>query len=66
MNQTTYYIVQYNDCYGHGTFTKMEAIIKSKSDFKRWFKQHNAKRKEMGASRERREEFDLIPVKFFD
>jgi len=44
----------------------MEAIIKSKSDFKRWFKQHNAERKEMGASRERREEFDLIPVKFFD
>jgi hypothetical protein len=64
--QNKVYIVQYNDRYGNGTFTKFETIIKSKADFKKWLKQHNAERKEMGAMRERPEEFDLIPISLYE
>ena len=61
----TYYIVQYNDCYGNGTDKKIECIVKSDADFKRWLKEHNSEREDMGADPEGDEEFTLIPVNLF-
>lgn len=62
----TYYIVQYNDCYGNGTDKKIECIVRNKTGFKKWLKEHNAERIMMGASGEYEEEFDLIPVNLWD
>jgi len=66
MSKNTYYIVQYNDRYGNGYATKMECIVKNKTDFNKWFKQHNKERKDMGATPEYKEEFDLIPITLFE
>jgi phosphopantetheine adenylyltransferase len=65
MEQETYYIVQYNDRFGNGTDKNFEALVRSEAEFKKWLKQHNAERKEMGADRELPEEFDLIPISLF-
>ena len=62
----TFYIVQYNDCYGNGTDKKIECIVRNKTGFKKWLKEHNAERRMMGADGEHSEEFDLIPVNLFD
>lgn len=58
----TFYIVQYNDCYGNGDDKKIECIVKNKTDFLKWLKEHNDERKGMGAEPEGAEEFNLIPV----
>jgi hypothetical protein len=42
-----------------------ECIVKSKSDFLKWLKEHNKERKGMGAMSEGAEEFNLIPVNFW-
>ena len=64
MNTTKLILVRYNDCYGHSEKT-YETIVKSKADFKRWLKQHNEKRKEIGGMKESAEEFDLIEIDLF-
>lgn len=61
-----YYIVQYNDRYGNGKDKYFECIVKNKTEFKAWLKQHNAERKGMGAMRELPDEFDLIPIGLFE
>jgi hypothetical protein len=60
-----YYVVQYNDCYGNGD-TKLEVIVKNKSGFKNWLKEHNKQRRDMGEKGENSEEFDLIELNFFE
>ena len=59
-------LVRYNDCYGQGTDTHDEVIVKSKADFKRWLKKHNAERKAIGGMKEGEEEFDLIEIELFE
>lgn len=59
-------LVRYNDRYGNGTDKKDEVIVKSKADFKRWLKEHNAERKGMGAIKEHEDEFDLIELNLFE
>ena len=61
----TYYIVQYNDCYGNGTDKSIETLVESKDDFKKWLEQHNKERIADGEIDESEEEFDLIPIELF-
>mgnify|MGYP001431389088 CR=1 FL=1 len=66
MENKTYFIVQYNDCYNNGAGKMFECIVKRKIDFKKWLKIHNSQRKKLGELLELAEEFDLIPVQLFD
>jgi hypothetical protein len=61
----TFYIVEYNDRFGNGDDKKFETLVRNKTEFKAWLKQHNAERKGMGAMRELPEEFNLIPINLF-
>ncbi len=61
----TYYIVQYNDCYGNGDNKSIEALVESKEDFNHWFEQHNKDRENDGNEPECEDEFDLIPIELF-
>ena len=61
----TFYIVEYNDRYGNGDDKKIECIVKNKTAFNKWLKEHNQERKDMGAEPESAEEFDLIPVNLY-
>lgn len=60
--ENTFYIVQYNDCYGNGDDKIYECIVKSKIDFLKWLKEHNEEREGMDAMTESSEEFNLIPI----
>jgi hypothetical protein len=64
--ENTFYIVKYNDAYGNGDDTSIEALLKSEKDFMKWLKEHNKERKENGEQRESAEEFDIIPVELFN
>lgn len=64
--ENTFYIVKYNDIYGNGDATNIEALLKSEKDFIKWLKEHNKERKENGEQRESVEEFDVIPVELFN
>lgn len=61
----TFYIVQYNDRYGNGTDKKIECIVKSSFEFRKWLEEHNEVRVGDGNEPENEEEFDLIEVKLF-
>jgi hypothetical protein len=61
----TFYIVEYNDRYGNGDDKKIECIVKNKTAFNKWLKEHNQERRGMGAQSEKKEEFDLIPVNLY-
>jgi hypothetical protein len=65
MENTTYYIVQYNDRYGNGNDKFNECIVESEKDFKRWLKQYNKERVADGNEPEGEEEFDLLPINLF-
>jgi hypothetical protein len=60
----TYFVVQYNDCYGNGD-TNLEVIVESHDDFKEWLKQRNEEREEFGESEEFEYEFNLIPLTLY-
>lgn len=60
---TQYYIVQYNDRFGNGDDKKIEVLVKSKADFKKWLKEHNSMR---DAEPETADEFNLIPINLFE
>lgn len=62
MNIKQVWVVRYNDCYGNGDDIRIEVVLHSEKDFKKWLKEHNRERKEMGEMKENKEEFDLIPV----
>jgi len=64
--EQTFYIVKYNDTYGNGDETSIEALLRSEKDFKKWLKEHNKERKENGEQRELAEEFDVVPVQLFN
>jgi hypothetical protein len=64
MTENTFYIVQYNDCYGNGE-RQNEVLVKSEKEFWRWLKKHNKERVESGEMEEQVEEFDLIPITLF-
>lgn len=65
METKTFYVVQYNDCYGNGDDKSLEVIVESHNDFKEWLKQRNEEREEYGECEESEEEFNLIPLNLF-
>ena len=65
MKHTTFYIVQYNDCYGNGDQKQNEVIVKNEAGFWKWLKQRNKERIAAGEMEEQVEEFDLIPIQLF-
>jgi hypothetical protein len=65
MKETTFYIVQYNDCYGNGDQKSNEVLVKDEAAFWRWLKQRNKERIAEGEMEEQVEEFDLIPITLF-
>lgn len=68
----TYFVVQYNDCYGNGD-TKLEAIVKSHEDFIKWLEVHNKERADLQDLEvddddfcyEGEEQFNLIPLNLY-
>lgn len=68
MKTKTYYVVRYNDCYGNGE-TKLEVIVESREDFKKWLELHNEERRDDFDDddfvEEKEEEFDLIPLELY-
>ena len=65
MEKTTYYIVQYNDCYGNGDQKQNEVLVKNEAGFWKWLKQRNKERVADGNEPEGEEEFDLLPINLF-
>lgn len=67
----TFYVVQYNDCYGNGNDQKLEVIVESHEQFLDWLKKHNEERKQDYLNdddfiEETTEEFNLIPLQLFN
>jgi hypothetical protein len=68
----TYYVVQYNDCYGNGD-TNLEVIVESHEDFLKWLEVHNKERADSQDLEvddedfcyEGEEQFDLIPLTLY-
>ena len=65
MQTETFYIVQYNDCYGNGDQKSNEVLVKNEAGFWKWLKQRNKERIAAGEMEEQVEEFDLIPINLF-
>ena len=66
MKETTFYIVQYNDCYGNGDQKSNEVLVRNEQEFLRWLEIRNKERADAGELVEDMEEFDLIPIELFD
>jgi plasmid maintenance system killer protein len=66
MSKNTFYIVQYNDCYGNGNNKKIETLVKDEKGFNSWLNQHNHMRILMDEQAEGKNEFDLIPINLFE
>ena len=65
MGNNTFYIVEYNDCYGNGDQKSNEVLVKDEATFWRWLKKRNKERIAEGEMEEQVEEFDLIPITLF-
>ena len=65
MENNTFYIVEYNDCYGNGN-RQIEVLVRNKQEFLRWLEIRNKERADAGELIEDLEEFDLIPIELFD
>jgi hypothetical protein len=65
MKKDTFYIVQYNDCYGNGDQKQIETLVKNDFAFFKWLEERNKKRVEAGEIKEQVEEFDLIPINLY-
>ena len=65
MENNTYYIVEYNDCYGNGN-RQIEVLVRNEQEFLRWLEIRNKERADAGELIEDLEEFDLIPIELFD
>lgn len=62
----TFYVVEYNDCYGSGT-KQLKVIVESREDFLNWLKNHNdAKRTAFIVNNDTEAEFNLIPLELFN
>jgi len=66
MKKNTFYIVEYNDCYGNGDQKSNEVLVRNKQEFLRWLEIRNKERADAGDLVEDMEEFDLIPIELFD
>ena len=64
MENNTFYIVEYNDCYGNGD-RQIEVLVRNEQDFLCWLEIRNKERADAGELIEDLEEFDLIPIKLF-
>jgi hypothetical protein len=65
MENNTFYIVEYNDCYGNGD-RQIEVLVRNEQEFLRWLELRNKERADAGELIEDVEEFDLIPIELFD
>jgi hypothetical protein len=65
MKKNTFYIVEYNDCYGNGD-RQIEILVRNEQEFLRWLEIRNKERADAGELVEDLEEFDLIPIELFD
>jgi hypothetical protein len=59
------FVVKYNDKYGNGDNTSLEVIVDSKESFLEWLRVRNEQRENEGELTEHQDEFDLIPLEFF-
>jgi len=66
MENSTFYIVEYNDCYGNGDQKSNEVLVRNEQEFLRWLEIRNKERADAGELIEDVEEFDLIPIELFD
>jgi hypothetical protein len=66
MEKNTFYIVEYNDCYGNGDQKSNEVLVRNEQEFLRWLEIRNKERADAGELVEDMEEFDLIPIELFD
>jgi hypothetical protein len=66
MEKNTFYIVEYNDCYGNGDQKSNEVLVRNKQEFLRWLEIRNKERADAGDLVEDMEEFDLIPIELFE
>jgi hypothetical protein len=66
MKKNTFYIVEYNDCYGNGDQKSNEVLVRNEQEFLRWLEIRNKERADAGDLIEDMEEFDLIPIELFD
>jgi len=66
MENNTFYIVEYNDCYGNGDQKSNEVLVRSEREFLLWLEIRNKERADAGELIEDVEEFDLIPIELFD
>ncbi len=65
MGNNTFYIVEYNDCYGNGDQKSNEVLVRSEQEFLLWLGLRNKERVDSGELIEDVEEFDLIPIELF-
>jgi hypothetical protein len=65
MENNTFYIVEYNDCYGNGDQKSNEVLVRSEQEFLLWLELRNKERADAGELIEDVEEFDLIPIELF-
>jgi hypothetical protein len=66
MENNTFYIVEYNDCYGNGDQKSNEVLVRSEQEFLLWLERRNKERADAGELIEDVEEFDLIPIELFE
>lgn len=66
MENNTFYIVEYNDCYGNGDQKSNEVMVRSEQEFLLWLERRNKERADAGELIEDVEEFDLIPIELFE
>ncbi len=66
MGSKTFYIVEYNDCYGNGDQKSNEVLVRSEQEFLLWLERRNKERADAGELIEDVEEFDLIPIELFE
>jgi hypothetical protein len=66
MENSTFYIVEYNDCYGNGDQKSNEVLVRNEQEFLRWLEIRNKERADAGELVEDMEEFDLIPIELFE
>ncbi len=66
MEKNTFYIVEYNDCYGNGDQKSNEVLVRSEQEFLLWLERRNKERADAGELIEDVEEFDLIPIELFE
>ena len=59
---TTLYLVTYNDCYGNGDDTSVEGIT---NDPDKWLEEHNQGRENDGEEPEHKEEFDFERISLY-